>query len=130
MTAAIGEFEITGWAEDTYLDLSHGGKLTRATVTQTFSGDIVGTGDVQWLMCYRSDGTAHFVGLQHIAGSVGGREGSLVIETVGDFDGTKARGSWSIVAGSGTDALSKIRGQGDFEAPMGPKAWFTLEYEL
>jgi hypothetical protein len=48
----------------------------------------------------------------------------------GDYDGRKARGSWSVFVGSGTGGLATLHGQGDFVAPDGPKAWFTLEYEL
>jgi hypothetical protein len=50
------------------------------------------------------------------------------METIGDFDGTLARGRWSIVPGSGTGALSGIAGEGSFEAPHGPKATYQIDY--
>lgn len=130
MAKARGSFEVTSWNEDPYEELDGGGKLTRASVEQTFTGDIAGDGAVQWLMSYRSDGTAHFVGLQRIRGSVGGRAGSFVIETVGEFDATEATGMWSVVAGSGTADLEGLRGAGTFRAPHGPKASFELDYEF
>jgi hypothetical protein len=127
---ATGEFEIASWDEDTYQELEGEAKLTRASVTQTFTGDISGTGDVQWLMCYGPDGTARFVGLQRVQGTIGGRSGSFVIESPGDFDGARAAGQWSILPGSGTDGLAGIRGEGGFEAPLGSKASYMLDYSF
>jgi Protein of unknown function (DUF3224) len=126
---AQGWFELSSWDEDPYEEFGgDGGKLTRAVVEQTFSGDVEGKGAVQWLMAYREDGTARFVGLQRVEGSIGGRSGSFVMETAGEFDGTVASGEWTVVEGTGT--LAGLRGSGRFEAPHGPKATFELEYEL
>ena len=47
MPSATGQFEVTLWQENTYRELEGGGKLTRASVTQTFSGDISGSGDAE-----------------------------------------------------------------------------------
>ncbi len=130
MPTATGEFELQSWTEDTYRELAGGGKLTRAMFKQAFTGDVAGSGEVEWLMCYLEDGTARFVGLQRIEGSVQDRDGSFVLECVGEFDGGKARGTWSVVRGSGTDALAGLHGEGSFEAPRGPKASWVLEYGL
>jgi len=128
MTELRGSFDVTSWNEETYEELPGGGKLTRAAVEQAFSGDIVGEGAVQWLMAYRSDGTAHFVGLQRIRGTIDGRSGTFVVETSGGFDGTEAHGSWSVVAGTG--ALEGLRGTGSFRAPHGSHATWELDVEL
>jgi hypothetical protein len=129
-TRATGEFKVESWNEETYTELENGGKLTRASVDQSFSGDIEGEGSVVWLMCYREDGTAHVVGLQSIIGRIGDRSGSFVLETTGGFDGQEARGRWTIIPGSGTGALSGVRGQGEAVAPLGSSASFTLDYEF
>lgn len=127
---ARGTFEIAGWDEKTYQELERGGKLSEAKVTQKFTGDIDGEGGVIWLMCYTDPNTAHFVGLQRIVGSVSGRKGSFVIDTDGTFDGSVAKGDWSVILGSGTGALAGISGEGHFEAPHGPTATYTIDYEL
>src|SRR5215211_5872340 len=62
MTTAKGEFELTGWDENPYLEIGEGRKLTRASVTQDFRGDVAGTGAVEWLMSYQPDGTARSQG--------------------------------------------------------------------
>jgi hypothetical protein len=130
MTEARGSFELASWNEETYEDLGDGAKLTRASVTQKFAGDIDGEGAVEWLMAYRTDGTAHFVGLQRIRGAIGGRSGACVLETSGDFDGKTATWTASVVPGSGTDGLVGLAGSGTFTAPMGSKAEFELTYTL
>ena len=76
------------------------------------------------------DCTARFVGLQHVAGSIGERNGGFVLETVGDFDGGEASGNWTVVSGSGTGELAGMRGQGRFRAPCGPEASFELDYVM
>jgi hypothetical protein len=130
MAEAHGTFEVASWKEETYEDRDGNGKLTRAYVTQVFEGDILGEGATQWLMAYRGDGTAHFVGLQRVTGSIGNRLGSFVLETVGDFDGQIATWKASVVPGSGTDQLAGLVGEGSFGAAHGSKASFELRYRF
>ncbi|HEY7401438.1 MAG TPA: DUF3224 domain-containing protein [Actinomycetota bacterium] len=130
MTTATGTFEITGMDEDAYRELGPGGKLTRARGTQRFDGDLEGEGSVEWLMCYAADGTARFLGLQEITGSIGGRSGSFVLEATGDHDGSRSKATWRVLEGTATGELAGMSGQGGFEAPGGPKGSFTLEYRL
>ena len=130
MTKASGSFRITSFNEDTYEDRGEKAKLTHAWGDQAFSGDIEGAGQVHWLMSYRPDGTATYVGLQRVKGTLGGRRGSFVTDASGEFDGAASRGRWSIIRGSGTDDLADVTGAGTFEAPGGPKATYELDYEL
>jgi hypothetical protein len=125
---ATATFKIQSWDEDRYDELGDGAALARASVTQAFSGDIEGDGAVEWLMCYRPDKTADFVGLQRLTGKIGGRTGTVVLTTSGVFDGREARGEWSIVPGSGTDELAGVSGQGGFTAPMGGEPAARLDY--
>jgi hypothetical protein len=127
---ATGTFKIEGWDEKTYDETEDGGKLTRASVKQVFSGDIEGDGAVEWLMCYRPDQTAEFVGLQRIIGQIGDRAGSFVLlQTAGMFDGEQATGELSVVPGSGTGDLRGLHGKGQFSAPLGSTASITLDYD-
>ncbi|MEY2461271.1 MAG: hypothetical protein QOG30_3101 [Acidimicrobiaceae bacterium] len=127
---AQGKFDIASWDEEPYVEIDETRKLTRTAVTQRFSGDIQGDGSVQWLMFYRPDGTADFVGMQHVEGKFGDRKGSFVLETTGTFDGSKAAADWSVVAGSGTEELEGLQGTGHMEAPMGSTATYELEYSF
>ena len=110
-TQATSSFKIEGWDEQAYVETEDGGKLTRASVKQAFDGDIKGEGEVEWLMCYRPDQTADFVGLQRIVWRVGERSGSVVLQSTGAFDGKEAKGPLMIVPGSGTGELKGITGE-------------------
>ena len=124
-TQAKGTFKIDSWDEQPYAD-----KLSRAQVKATYSGDIEGQGETEWLMCYREDKTADFVGFQRIAGALGGRSGSFVCRSTGAFDGTEAGGPLAIVRGSGTGELAGIVGTGTFSAPMGGQPSLSLDYDF
>lgn len=129
MTKARGEFHVTGWDEATYAEVE-AGKLTQADVTADLAGDVDGTGKVRWLMCYRADGTADYLGFLDLEATLGGRRGGFVVRTLGVFDGAKAAGPWAIVEGSGRGDLAGIRGTGELDAPLHGTATFELVYEL
>ena len=127
MAKLTGEFTVTSWDEETYTEREGERKLTRAAVTQDLAGDVIGKGQVEWLMSYAEDGTAHFVGLQLFEGVIDGREGAAVLTTIGDFDGTEAAWAAKVVEGSGTGQWTGLSGDGQFRAPHGNKATFTLD---
>jgi hypothetical protein len=129
-THAQAKFEVQSWDENPYVELEGDAKLTRASVGQAFTGDLEGEGSVEWLMCYREDKTADFVGLQRFVGSLGSRSGTFVMTTQGSFDGTEAKGSLDVVAGSGTEELTGITGTGTFAAPLGSTAAVELDYDF
>ena len=129
-TRATATFKIQQWDEQPIAELDGGGKLTRASVKQALSGDIEGEGAVEWLMCYRADQTADFVGLQRVDGRIGDRSGSFVLaQTDGTFDGGEARGRLTVVPESATGDLQGLTGSGEFVAPRGGEATLSLEYD-
>lgn len=85
-TTTTGKFQVTGWDETTIEEVG-AGKVTRATATRTFTGDITGESTVDYLMAYGDDGSASFVGLERITGEAAGRRGSLVVQHVGRLEG-------------------------------------------
>jgi hypothetical protein len=105
-------------------------KLTRAAVTKTFTGEITGEGHVEYLMMYRSDGSATFIGFERIVGSLAGRAGSFVLQRTGVFESGLARESYAVVPGSGTGELQGLRGEGTTAVGHGMEHPFTLNYEL
>ena len=122
-------FEVKNWDEKPYHEEKGGPKLTRAGITKTFSGDIEGKASLEYLMVHRPDGTADFVGVERVSGTLGGKSGSFVLEHRGTFDGVTARATCDVVAGSGTDELKGLRGNGSFEA-KGREARFELDYKF
>ena len=129
MAQAKGEFEIKNWDEKP-AGAAGGPKVTRAMVTQKFTGDIKGIGTTEYLMVYRPDKTAQYSGVQIIKGSIGGKKGSLALRLRGYYDGKRAVTRWEVVPGAGKGALKGLTGKGGFGAPMGSKGTYTLAYEF
>ena len=85
-SVANSRFTIKSWDEKPYSEGQDLPKLTRAAVTKTFAGDIAGEAHVEYLMMYRSDGSATFVGLERVVGHVAGKAGSFVLQRTGIFE--------------------------------------------
>ncbi len=116
-------FEVSSWDEQQIDEAVGVAKLTRAEVTQTYSGDIDGSSVTQWLMAYAPDKSATFVGLERVKGTIGGRHGSLVLQHVGRYDNGAATSELTIV--SGTNELKGAEGSGSFKAD--PAGSVTLD---
>jgi hypothetical protein len=107
-------FEIESWDEHPIDEARP--KVTRATVTKRFRGGIDGTSRIEYVMAYREDGSAAFVGIERVAGTIDGRQGSMVLRHVGSFESGAARASVEVVDSSGADGLAGVAGAGDFIA--------------
>jgi hypothetical protein len=130
-THAEAKFTVDSWEENPWDEREGRAKMTRAEVTKSFEGDLEGKSTLLYLMTYRPNGSADFVGMERIVGTLGGRRGSFVLRHVGAFEDGAASGTWTIVEGSGTDALEGIRGESEFFLPKGADAFpFVLDYEL
>ena len=127
---ANARFSIKSWDEKPYSEGKDMPKMTRASVDKTFTGDIDGEGHVEYVMMYRSDGTAAFVGLERITGRIAGRNGSFVLQRTGVFEDGQASESYSVVTGSGTGELRSLRGEGTSSVGHAADYPFALNYEL
>ena len=130
MNTANAHFAITTWDEKPYDEGPSLPKLTRASVTKTLTGDLEGEGHVEYLMMYRGDGSATFVGLERVVGRIGDKTGSFVLQRTGVFEGGQAKETYSIVPGSATGELQGLRGDGSSSVGHGTEHPFTLNYEL
>jgi hypothetical protein len=127
---ANARFAIKSWDEKPYSEGQDLPRLTRAAVAKTFTGDIEGEGAVEYLMMYRSDGSATFVGFERIVGQLAGKPGSFVLQRTGTFENGVAKESYVVVSGSGTGELSGLRGEGESAVGHGTEHPLTLAYEL
>jgi hypothetical protein len=127
---ANARFTISKWDENPFSEGEGVPKLTRASVTKTFTGDIEGEGKVEYLMMYRGDGSATFVGLERVVGRIAGKAGSFVFQRTGMFEGGLAKESYSVIPGSGTGELGGLRGEGSSALGHGNEYPITLSYEL
>lgn len=127
---AKARFAITNWDEKPYSEGDGLPKLTRASVTKKLTGDIDGESHIEYLMVYRPDGTATFVGIERVTGRIGDRAGTFVLQRTGAFENGLANETYAVVPGSGTGALATLTGQGKTSVGHGLEHPFELEYEL
>jgi hypothetical protein len=128
--SANARFAIKSWDEKPYSKSPDQPTLTRASVTKTYTGDIEGDGQVDYLMMYRSDGSATFVGLERVVGRMSGRTGSFVLQRTGIFESGQAKESYSVIPGSATGDLRGLVGDGSAAVGHGMEHPFTLNYDL
>lgn len=127
-THATGRIDVKSYEPQPYEEVEEGPNLVEIHVTETFSGDIEGEGVVRFLQAIRKDGSASFVGIERVSGSIAGRSGTFLLQDAGRLEGSTVKGEWSVVPGSGTGELAGLRGEGGFEAELGQHASITLDY--
>jgi uncharacterized protein DUF3224 len=127
---ASARFAIKNWDERAYSEGEDLPKLTRASVTKTFTGDIEGEGQVAYLMMYHSDGSTTFLGLERVNARIGAKSGTFVLQRIGVFEGGQAKESYSVIPGSATGQLRGLWGEGNSAVGHGTEHPFTLDCEL
>jgi len=128
-------FKIAGWDEKTFSDpgapdRGHAGKLTKASVKKTYSGDLEGEGILEYLMCYQDDGSAEYVGYERVSGKLEGASGTFVFRHSGTYSEDRMMQTSIIVEGSGTGGLSGISGRTEIIAGHEKDYPFILEYGM
>jgi hypothetical protein len=126
------KLKIDAWDEKPYRELDDGSKFSRAEVTLSGSEAGLASATFESLLFYRADGTSSFVTLMRIAGTLGGRSGSFVLQGHGTYDGTTARVETQVVEGSGTGELAGLRGAGESVSGHAdyPYMPLTLKYDI
>ena len=129
---ATGVFKVTSWDEKPCDEGWGGTNVTRASVTQTVSGNIEGEARVEYLMTYCEGGSASYLVTLRVAGKLDGRSGSFVAEGKGGYADGSAACNFSVVPGAGTGELAGLRGHGSFSAKHAeyPNVPFTLDYHF
>jgi Protein of unknown function (DUF3224) len=127
-THATGRIDVKSYEPQPYEEVEEGPNLVEIHVTETFSGDIEGEGKVRFLQAIHKDGSASFVGIERVSGTIAGRSGTFLLQDAGTLEGSTVKGEWFVVPDSGTGDLAGLRGEGGFEAALGERASITLDY--
>ena len=127
-TRASAVITVHAYEPAAYDEPADGPTLTRIHVEESFSGDIAGDGVVEFLQAAQADGSASFVGIERVTGSVGGRAGTFLLQDAGTVDGSVVSGDWFVIPGSGTGDLAGLRGEGGFRANLGEGARVHLDF--
>jgi hypothetical protein len=135
-TKARGTYTVKKWEEVTIDQISPSTKTTKVSAEFVFSGEIEGTGMVEYLMYYRhADSTdphkssASYVGLIRFNGTLIGKQGGFVLEDKGSFEAGAASSTLQIVRESGTGSLVGARGTGMYRADS-TECRIELDFDL
>lgn len=111
-----------------YDDPAEGPALSRIHIGELFSGDIEACGITEFLQATHADGSASFVGIERINGSLGSRRGTFLIESNGSLSGNEVSAEWRVIPGSGTGELAGLRGAGSLRSKLGEGGTVRLDY--
>jgi len=126
---ATSVFTIDTWGDEPF-DERDGVKLSRVRVTKTFSGEIEGKSTAALVMAGAQEGSAAYVGLEQVVGSVHGRSGSFLLQHSATMTKNAQSLSLTVVPDSGTGELLSLRGEARIEIDADGGHTLILDYEL
>jgi len=113
--------------------LAHGGAdptLGRMTIDKTFGGDLQGTSEGEMLTAGTAvKGSAGYVAIEHVSGSLQGRAGKFVLQRRGIMNRGAPQLTVAVVPDSGTGELVGLAGVLDIKIVDG-KHFYTFDYVL
>lgn len=124
-----GPFEVTLTPQpaDAYAD---GAARARLTIDKRYSGPLDATGTGQMLSAITAvKGSAGYVAIERVEGTLEGRGGAFVIQHSGTMDRGRPSLTITVVPDSGTGGLAGITGTMAIDIVDG-KHFYTFTYEL
>ena len=125
---ANGTFEVNLQPLTPYAEGQAGVALGRMSLDKTFSGDLRATsrGEMLSAMCGVAAG---YVALEQVTGTLGGSEGTFVLQHFGVSAPGGDRLTLEVLPGSGTGALTGLTGKMTIELEDGQHV-YALEYTV
>jgi hypothetical protein len=103
---------------------------SRLTIAKQFHGDLEGTSDGQMLTASTAvDGSAGYVAIERVRGTLHGRAGSFVLQHSGTLDRGAPHLTITVVPDSGTEELAGLAGRMEIIIANG-KHSYLFEYTL
>lgn len=103
---AKGTFEVK------LVPLEGGGAVTRMSIDKIFAGDLTGTSQGEMLAAMTEvKGSAGYVAMEKVTGSLGGKRGTFVLQHSGTMAGGKQELSVTVVPDSGSGELQGLSGK-------------------
>ncbi len=125
---ARGSFEVTMQPQSSRLD--EGNTLARMSLDKLFSGDLQGEGKGEMLAARTpTEGSAAYVAVESVRGSLHGRAGSFMLVHRGWMDRGAQSLAIDIVPDSGSGALAGISGRLNIRIEDGAH-YYELDYAL
>lgn len=127
-TLAQGNSTIGSWEETTVNERDDGTRLSKASITQNYTGDIEGSSQIEYLLLHAADKSAQFLGFETVQATIGGKQGSFVLQHDGKFSIGVASSTFKVVSGSGRGGLMNISGSGSFTSTGEGTSEYKFEY--
>jgi hypothetical protein len=126
-TRAKGTFEVTMEPQPPY-DVVDGVSIGRVSITKRFAGDLEGSSTLEMLGARTAvPGSAGYVAIERVTGSLAGRTGSFVLQHSGTMTRGTADLSVRVVPDSGTGELARIAGTFAIDIVDG-RHFYTFDY--
>jgi hypothetical protein len=126
---ARGTFEVKMSPQPPY-DSAGGISLGRVSLQKQFTGDLTATTSAEMLSAVTGvKGSAGYVAIERVTGTLHGRAGSFVLQHMGTMNRGKPALTVAVVPDSGTDDLTGIAGEMTIEIVDG-KHLYGFDYVL
>ena len=127
---ASGPFDVKRTAMES-VDAGHEAAFGRMRLEKRFHGDLDGTSVVEMLSAGNpASGSAGYVAVEHVVGTLLGRAGSFMLQHVGVMDRGASSLQVSVVPGTGTGALAGITGTLVIAIADGGAHAYTFDYAI
>lgn len=127
---AIGTFEISLKPCPAYAEGCEGITLARMSIDKTFAGDLEATSCGEMLSARtQTEGSAGYVAIEQVVGTLGGKQGTFVLQHFGTMAAGQHRLVLEVVPDSGTGALKALSGTMNIEIQDGTHN-YVFEYGL
>jgi hypothetical protein len=127
---AKGPFDVKRTAMD-MVDAGNGASFGRIRFEKRFHGDLDATSVVEMLSGGDPGaGSAGYVAMEHVTGTLQGRRGSFMLQHSGTMDRGAMSLLVSVVPGTGKDELEGLRGTVRIDIAEGGAHSYTFDYAL
>jgi hypothetical protein len=127
---ATGKFEVELKPLETYAQGKNEINLGRMSIDKTFSGELDASSRGEMLTAMTPvKGSAGYVAIEQVSGSLSGKRGSFVLQHFGTMDKGSDRLLLEVVPDSGTDQLSGLSGEMAIRIEDG-QHYYDFEFEL
>ena len=108
---AVGRTTVKTYQPTVFDEVPGAPTLSDVRLTETFTGDIAGEGVAHVVQSARADGAGSFAGIERVRGSIGGKQGTFLLQVHGTVVAKQMKAEWFVVPDSGSGELHGLSGK-------------------
>jgi hypothetical protein len=124
-----GQFEVKLHAQQATFEGVDGVNVGRMSLSKVFSGDLAAESHGEMLSAVHSNGSAGYVALEQVVGTLAGRTGSFVMQHLGTHFADQSKLTLQVLPGSGAGELATLSGQMAIRIENG-QHFYDFEFEF